>query len=199
MRRIGKAALSVTLLLLATTVPGPGRSARGDIAPGRTAAATVREWTDFTLEDVDGRPVTLAPLIGKRPVLLIFWATWCPHCKETVPVVNRMHKEPAANGNVQILALDYMESPKKVKAFIEEKMVAFPVLLDRKGIVAKAYKVVGIPTYVLIARDGRIAFRGYEVPEIDQVLGPHGERSLSATSDSTPSASALFIFPDTPK
>ncbi len=172
MMRIGKAALAVTALLLATTVPGPGRSAPGEIATdrGATAGAGAPEWKDFTLQDVDGRPVSLAPLIGKRPVLLIFWATWCPHCKETVPVINRMHKEPAANGNVQILALDYMESPKKVKAFLEEKMVAFPVLLDRKGSVAKAYKVVGVPTYILIGRDGRIAFRGYEIPKISRYI-----------------------------
>jgi peroxiredoxin len=170
MKRIGKAALAMTVLLLATTVPGPERSARGEIAPDQAATASAKEWTDFTLKDASGKPVSLAPLIGERPVLLIFWATWCPNCKENVPVVNRMHKEPARNGNVQILALDYMESPEKVKAFIEANMVAFPVLLDRKGTVAKAYKVVGVPTYVLIDRDGRIAFRGHELPEINKVL-----------------------------
>jgi hypothetical protein len=49
-------------------------------------------------------------------------------------------------------------------------MVAFPVLLDRKGSVAKAYKVVGVPTYVLIGRDGRIAFRGFEIPEVSRYI-----------------------------
>lgn len=170
MRRIGKAALAATLVILAMAAPGPGRSARGEPSPDRPAAGSTREWTDFTLEDADGKPVSLAPLIGKRPVLLIFWATWCPNCKEEVPVVNRMHKEPARNGNVQILALDYKESPKIVKAFIEANMVAFPVLLDRKGSVAKAYKVVGVPTYVLIGRDGRIAFRGHVLPEISRYI-----------------------------
>jgi len=170
MRRIGKAALALTLVLLVTTAPGPGRNANGETAPDQPAAGSAKEWKDFTLKDVSGKPVSLGPLIGKRPVLLIFWATWCVNCKEEIPVVNRMHREPARNGNVQILALDYRESPKKVNAYIEANMVAFPVLLDRKGIVAKAYKVIGVPTYVLIDRDGRIAFRGHVLPEIARHL-----------------------------
>jgi len=170
MGRMGKAALAMTVVILAMTAPGPGRSARGEPSPDRPPAGSAREWTDFTLEDADGKPISLGPLIGKRPVLLIFWATWCPNCKEEVPVVNRMHKEPAKHRNIQILALDYKESRKKVNAFIEANMVAFPVLLDRNGSVAKAYKVVGVPTYILIDRDGRIAFRGYEVPEVNKVL-----------------------------
>ncbi len=170
MKRIGKTALAMTLVALAATALGPGRNAHAETTPGSAATAGAREWTDFTLEDAGGKRVSLAPLIGKNPVLLIFWATWCTNCKEEIPLVNRMHREPARNGNVQILALDYMESPKKVNAFIEANMVAFPVLLDRKGTVAKAYRVIGVPTYILIGRDGRIAFRGHELPEIKKVL-----------------------------
>ena len=111
---------------------------------------------DFTLPDAGGREVSLGPFIGKKPVLLVFWATWCPHCNESVPVINRMHTEPPAAGNLQILALDFMESREKVTAFIASKKVAFPVLLDRSGSVARGYRAVGIPTCGLRDLDGEI-------------------------------------------
>ncbi|MGZ8430137.1 MAG: redoxin domain-containing protein, partial [Candidatus Deferrimicrobiaceae bacterium] len=52
---------------------GGGASAPGIAGSGRS--------TDFTLPDLDGRPVTLGRYLGKKPVLLFFWATWCPECK----------------------------------------------------------------------------------------------------------------------
>ena len=74
------------------------------------------------------------------------------------------------SGKVQILALDFMESEKKVNAFISSKKVAYPVLLDRRGKVARKYRVVGVPTYILIDRKGKVVYRGHELPEIRKVL-----------------------------
>lgn len=166
MRAAGSILAALALVMLATAPPWAERTAYGGAAAASAPVTGPGEWVDFTLPDAKGKPVSLGRFIGRQPVLLIFWATWCPHCKESVPVINRMHKEPTSNGNLQILALDYMESPKKVKAFIEAKMVAFPVLLDRKGSVAKAYKVVGVPTYILIDRSGKVVFRGHDTPDV---------------------------------
>lgn len=166
----GKTAACLMLFLLAATLP----AARGTAAPGpgpaRSEASVPRVWKDFTLPDANGGQVSLRQFIGKKPVLLIFWATWCPHCRESVPAVNRMHGNASANGGVQILALDYKESRQKVNAFIKEKKVAFPVLLDSSGTIARAYEVVGIPTYVLIDRSGDVVYRGHEIPETARYL-----------------------------
>ena len=162
------------LALALTTVLVAERTAGSGAEPASAASTGDKEWVDFTLPDAGGREVSLGPFIGKKPVLLVFWATWCPHCNESVPVINRMHTEPPAAGNLQILALDFMESREKVTAFIASKKVAFPVLLDRSGSVARKYKVVGIPTYILLDRDGKVVYRDHEIPEITRYLKEPG-------------------------
>ena len=158
------------LALALTTVLVKERTAGSGAAAVSAASTGDKEWVDFTLPDAGGREVSLGPFIGKKPVLLVFWATWCPHCNESVPVINRMHTEPPTSETLTILALDFMESREKVSAFIASKKVAFPVLLDRSGSVARKYRVVGIPTYILIGRDGRVVYRDHDLPEIQKVL-----------------------------
>mgnify|MGYP000538859929 CR=1 FL=1 len=170
MRTNGKIAAALTLLLLADAGLGSLRTAARGGLPAFAASSGKPEWVDFTLPEAGGGQVSLSRFIGKKPVLLIFWATWCPHCNESVPAINRMHSGPPTRDTLAILALDYMESREKVRAFIERKKVAFPVLLDRSGSVARKYGVVGIPTYILIDRDGKVAYRGHEIPEIAKYL-----------------------------
>jgi peroxiredoxin len=158
------------LALALTTVLVTERTAGGGAEPASAASTGDKRWVDFTLPDTGGRQVSLGPFIGKKPVLLVFWATWCPHCNESVPVINRMHTEPPTSETLTILALDFMESREKVSAFLASKKVVFPVLLDRSGSVAREYRVVGIPTYVLIDRDGKIVYRDHEIPEIRTYL-----------------------------
>ncbi len=170
MRTVGRIGAALTLCLLVATVPFVGRTAHGGTGQASAATNETQDWVDFTLPDASGKQVSLAQFIGKKPVLLVFWATWCAICKEEVPVINRMHREPPTSGSLQILALDFMESEKKVNAFIKRKQVAYPVLLDRRGKVARKYRVVGIPTYILIDRDGKVVYRDHDLSEIRKVL-----------------------------
>ncbi|MGB3400718.1 MAG: TlpA disulfide reductase family protein, partial [Candidatus Deferrimicrobiaceae bacterium] len=159
MRSAGSILAFLALFVLAAEAPWAERTAYGGDAAASAPVSGPGEWVDFSLTDTGGKTVSLGQFIGQKPVLLYFWATWCPHCKESVPDINRMHREPAENGNVQILALDFMESPAKVNSFLSARKVAFPVLLDRKGTVARMYRVVGIPTYILIDRNGKVVYR----------------------------------------
>ena len=170
MRTAGNIATILILVLMATTVSVAGQATNAGTKPESAATKESQDWVDFTLPDASGKQVSLAQFIGKKPVLLVFWATWCAICKEEVPVINRMHSEPPMSGKVQILALDFMESEKKVNAFISSKKVAYPVLLDRRGRVARKYKVVGIPTFILIDRDGKVVYRDHDLSEIRKVL-----------------------------
>jgi len=170
MRAAGSILAFLALVALAASSPWAERTAYGGVEAASAPVSGPGEWVDFTLPDAGGKTVSLGQFIGRKPVLLIFWATWCPQCKESVPDINRMHREPAENGNVQILALDFMESPAKVNSFLSARMVAFPVLLDRKGIVARMYQVVGIPTYILIDRKGKVVYRGHDTPDVRKHL-----------------------------
>jgi peroxiredoxin len=153
------------LLFLACGVAlaGPDRLPAGEAEPLAAGAGPSIRPADFALPALDGKPVTLNQFLGKKPVLLVFWATWCPECRAAIPSINALHAGPVGR-KVQILGLDFRESREKVAAAVRERDIRYPVLLDEKGKVARAYGVVGIPTFVLIGRDGAIAYRAHSLP-----------------------------------
>lgn len=106
---------------------------------------------------------------GTKPVLLVFWATWCPYCNAAVPAINEI--QARFSGRLQVLAIDFMESREKVKAFMKAKNVTYLVLFDSDGEVARQYRVVGIPTYILLDKRGRIVY-------FDNALPPSLEKYL---------------------
>jgi peroxiredoxin len=169
-----KAAVGVlavlALLLLAATPPFAERPAQSGGSPASSAKNPAVPLPGFTLPDQNGKEVSLRQFIGKTPVLLAFWATWCPHCVEAVPRINRINADLSPGGKLQILALDYMESEQKVTAFIAANRISYTVLMDRRGGVARKFHVVGIPTYILIDRRRNVVFRGYEIPDVRNYL-----------------------------
>jgi peroxiredoxin len=149
-------------LLCGAALAGPDRVGEtATSSPSGGADASLPP--DFTLPGLDGQPVTLNQFLGKKPVLLVFWATWCPECKAAIPQINALHDGPLS-GTLQVLGLDFRESRAKVSAAVKARDIRYPVLLDEKGTVARAYGVVGIPTYVLIGRDGKIVYRDFALP-----------------------------------
>lgn len=154
---------ALLFLLCGAALAGPER-----VLPetGGTEATPVAEnnWpADFTLPDLDGRPVTLGPFLGKKTVLLVFWATWCPECEAAIPEINALSTGPLAE-KLQIFGLDFRESREKVARAVTSRGIRYPVLLDLRGEVARAYGVVGIPTYILIDRRGNVAYRAHVLP-----------------------------------
>mgnify|MGYP001197409219 CR=1 FL=1 len=110
---------------------------------------------DFTLKGLrDGKEVTLASLKGKV-VVLDFWATWCAPCVAGLPTVDKVTSEFKSKG-VVFYAVDLQEGAEKVQTFVDKKGWKFPVLMDPKGEIARAYRVSGIPHSVIIGADGKI-------------------------------------------
>jgi peroxiredoxin len=110
---------------------------------------------DFTLKDLSGRPVQLSSLKGKV-VLLNFWATWCPPCREEIPSMIRLNQ--AMQGKAfQMLAVSVDEGGKDaVDAFFRKRGAALPALLDTDGAVAKRYGTTGVPETFVIDTKGVI-------------------------------------------
>jgi thiol-disulfide isomerase/thioredoxin len=86
-------------------------------------------FVDFTLDDPDGAKLSFGSLVGGKHVLLLFWAAWCPICKEDVPVINEIHRK----GDMHVVAVNVKESPKKVKGAIKSLGIRYPVVLDQDG------------------------------------------------------------------
>jgi thiol-disulfide isomerase/thioredoxin len=100
---------------------------------------------------------TLSSYEGKL-VLLNFWATWCPPCKEEMPSMQTLYEE-LGRDDFEIVAVNLQEDPETVQSFIDEHGFNFPVLLDRSGQTARQYAVRGIPTSYIVDQQGRILAR----------------------------------------
>ena len=116
---------------------------------------------DFTLTTTDGETVTLSELRGK-PVLLNFWATWCPPCRAEMPHIQSAFEEYEEAG-LLILAVDQQESRAEVLAFAQAFGLTFPLALDTTGQVGMTYLARALPTSYFIDREGIIR---------DKFIGP---------------------------
>lgn len=140
--------LVLALVILATGCTETG-AAVGDRAP------------DFQLQDLEGNEVSLSSLRGS-PILLNFWATWCPTCRLEMPFIQEVYQEWTDKGLV-ILAIDMGESAATVRDFMQNNNYTIPVLLDTRRVVSQKYNVTAIPTTFFIDRNGVIQ---------DKLIGP---------------------------
>jgi len=118
---------------------------------------TGNQARDFTLKSLDGRKVTLSDFQGDV-VLINFWATWCAPCRAEIPDFEGAYQAHKDEGFV-ILGLNEQESPQVIESFIEELDMTYPALLDEQGQVMREYRVLGLPTSLLVDRHGVIQVR----------------------------------------
>ncbi len=144
----------VFLLLLLTLLPSALFSGCAQSLPQKNSPAP-----DFTLTSLDGLSVTLSELSG-RPVLLNFWATWCPPCRSEMPYFQEIHEDPVwRERELLILAVNLQESAADVRRFVTDNAYAFTVLLDTKAEAARLYNTSSIPATYIIGKDGIIKDR----------------------------------------
>lgn len=112
---------------------------------------------DFKLKGEDGKTYQLSKFKGKL-VLLNFWATWCPPCREEMPAMERAWQK-LKDGNIIFLAVNVGETIDQIFPFTASYPVSFPLLMDEKGEVVKQYPVIGLPTTYIISTEGKVTHR----------------------------------------
>jgi thiol-disulfide isomerase/thioredoxin len=144
--------LSLSILLL-TALAGPARAQDEGIALGAAAPAVV-------VNDIDGKPVNLADYIGKQPVLLEFWATWCSVCEELLPKVKAAHD--VYGGKVVFFGVNVTvnQTPERVRRWIASNDPPYRTLYDDKGVSTRAYEAPVTSYIVIIDKAGKVAYTG---------------------------------------
>ena len=116
---------------------------------------------DFLLRTPDGADVRLSDLQGK-PVLVNFWASWCTPCRQEMPEIVKAHSAHARSGLV-VVGVDLQENADQVRSFAAEFGMTFPVVIDRNGGVADAWRIggpiQGIPSSYFIDAEGVVRAR----------------------------------------
>ncbi len=135
--------------IVASRVPVEARNAIHTEAPRPGFLAP-----DFELTSLNGDTIKLSRLRG-HPVVLNFWATWCPPCRAEMPFIVKEYNHYKGQGLI-VLAINQAEEPGKVSAFRQQYEMTFPVLLDGKMKVADRYRIRALPTTYFIAPDGTI-------------------------------------------
>lgn len=129
---------------------------------------------DFTLKDLSGKPVQLSTLKGKV-VLVNFWATWCPPCREEIPSMVKLNQAMQGK-NFQMLAVSIDEGGKAaVEEFFKRSGATLPALLDTDGQVSRRYGTTGVPeTFVVdpkgVIRKKVVGGLDWSHPEVIQAL-----------------------------
>ena len=123
------------------------------------------------VHDLDGKPVELGQYIGKQPVFLEFWATWCTNCEELLPSVRTAQ---AAYGNkVEFIGINVTvnQTPQRVRRYLETHRPPYRTLYDDQGTSTRAYQVPATSYVVIVDRAGKVAYTGIGgTQDFDRVL-----------------------------
>ena len=161
--------LTLVLWLLVSAAPA---SAQFQKTPWPAAQATPA----LDLTDLQGQRLSTDRLRG-RAVVLNFWATWCPPCKEEMPSLQTLHE--LSGGDPVVIGINVRETASRVRRYLESTGLNFPVVLDPQAELARRFGVTAFPTTLLIAPDGQIRWR--VVGEVDWA-GPEAGRWIASLS-----------------
>ena len=127
---------------------------------------------NFVVSLFDGGELALADLQGSV-VVVNFWASWCPPCREEAPILEQAWQDYKDEG-VAFIGVAFKDNPAKAMAFNEEFNITYPTGEDPYSRISRSYRVTGVPETFLIAKDGRL---------VQQFIGPVTDVKLGAALD----------------
>lgn len=168
LRKLVHCAALVTAAFLVYSCSGDNRDSSqkaGEQPKGAVAATSqnAQSVPSFAAIDINGAVRQSSEWIGKQPVVLNFWGTWCPPCRHEIPALKQLYSEYRGKG-VEILglALDWRDSPESVRKFAAENDMQWQMLMADRDMFAD-YKGTGVPTTFFLDREGNV---------VAQFLGP---------------------------
>jgi thiol-disulfide isomerase/thioredoxin len=144
----------LTLLLAAASLAST-RALAQDLGIEVGAQAPV-----VTVQSLDGKPVDLGAYIGKTPMLIEFWATWCPNCKELMPTLLDVEKKYGKKVKFVALAVAINQSPERVRRWLAANPMPHDTYYDVEGKAAGAFDAPATSYVVVLDKNGRVVYTG---------------------------------------
>jgi thiol-disulfide isomerase/thioredoxin len=170
-RRVRDVAFLTPLVLLALLPLARPASAQ-DVG---VQLGTVPEAVE--LQDLDGNAVSLSEYVGKKPVLIEFWATWCPLCAELEPRIIAAKKKYAEGLEVLIIAVGVNQTPRSIKRHLQDHAAPGRVLYDARGRATRAFQAPSTSYVVALDASGRVVYTGVGT---DQDLAAAAAKAVAA-------------------
>ena len=112
------------------------------------------------LETLDGKPASLSEWVGKKPVLMEFWATWCGNCEQLEPTIKAMHAKYGSRVAFLGVGVSVNQTPGRIKAYAEKHGLPWVQLYDRKGEASGAYDAPATSYVVVLDATGKVVYTG---------------------------------------
>jgi len=148
---------------------------------------------NIILNDLESKPVLLSDYKGKKHVIVNFWATWCPPCKEEMPLFQKLYVDN--KDELIILGVNLQEGEEPIKKFLEEYKITFPILLDPDAEVKKLYNVITQPVSYFINKDGVIVDKK-QGPLTPEEINEKVDKLLKSKSVQLESKDEIKTLPD---
>ena len=145
MRRF--AVLIVAFGLVATACSSGEQAFVATPSPGATVAP------DFTVATIDGDTFTLSSALRSQPVVINFWASWCPPCRQEMPDLNEVSQTTAG---VQFIGVAIGDTPDAAASYAREIGITYPIGVDVTGTIAGTYAVNALPQTWLVNSNGEV-------------------------------------------
>lgn len=130
-------------------------------APAQEAGIAVGSRAPVVVvQELDGRPVDLGQYLGRKPVLLEFWATWCEVCEALLPRVRAAHQEFGDRVEFFGVNVAVNQTPERVRQYLVSHQPPFRTLYDDAGVSTRAYEAPTTSFVVIIDRAGKVAYTG---------------------------------------
>jgi peroxiredoxin len=166
---------------------------------GAPESGLLGKAADFQGKDIDGKTVSLKSLLGKGPIVVDFWATWCKPCIKALPHLERISQAYSDQGlSVLAISIDSPKTESRVKPFVLGKKYTFKAVLDPSQEIFRSLQGKGtIPYTVIIDKAGNIRYRhtGYRPGDenevervVKELLAGTGATEKSAVPDTEESA-----------
>ena len=160
--RLAVAALVVSALAPILSVPrSPFPVAASALQAQETGLPVgAKAPTSTVVETLDGKAFDIGQYVGKTPMLIEFWATWCPLCKQLEPTMIDVAKKYGSKVKFIGVAVSVNQTPERVKLYAEKHGLPMEVYFDRKGAAADAYDAAATSYVVVVDKAGTVVYTG---------------------------------------